>query len=59
MTLLPKHQLRIMEPFKMSHIVEIQTEVRDLAAAHAACQRLRLEPPIEDQTRLFSGEAAV
>ena len=42
----------------MSHIVEIQTEVRDLAAAQAACQRLRLEPPIEGRARLFSGEAA-
>jgi hypothetical protein len=27
----------------MSHIVEIKTEVRDVAAARAACQRLRLE----------------
>ena len=41
----------------MSHIVEIQTQVKDLAAAHAACQRLKLEPPIEGKTQLFSGEA--
>ena len=41
----------------MSHIVEIKTEVRDVAAARAACQRLRLEPPIEGRAKLFSGEA--
>ncbi|MDA1016378.1 MAG: DUF1257 domain-containing protein [Planctomycetota bacterium] len=40
----------------MSHIVEIKTEVRDVAAARAACQRLKLEPPVEGKTRLFSGE---
>ena len=41
----------------MSHIVEIKTEVRDVAAAQAACRRLKLEPPVEGKTRLFSGEA--
>ena len=40
----------------LSHIVEIKTEVRDVAAAQAACQRLKLEPPVEGKTRLFSGE---
>ena len=41
----------------MSHVVEIQTQVKDAAAAQAACQRLKLEPPIEDNAQLFSGEA--
>lgn len=41
----------------MSHIVEIKTEVRDVAAVRAACQRLGLEQPIHGTTRLFSGEA--
>ena len=40
----------------MSHIVEIKTEVRDAAAVGAACERMRLEPPIHGTTRLFSGE---
>lgn len=41
----------------MSHIVEIKTEVRDPAAVNAACQRMKLEPPVHGTTRLFSGEA--
>ncbi|MAG94462.1 MAG: DUF1257 domain-containing protein, partial [Planctomycetaceae bacterium] len=41
----------------MSHIVEINTEVRDAAAVRAACQRLKLEPPVHGTTKLFSGEA--
>ena len=41
----------------MSHIVEIKTEVRDLAAVRTACHRLSLEPPTHGTTRLFSGEA--
>ena len=41
----------------MSHIVEIKTEVRDPAAVTAACQRMKLEPPVDGTTRLFSGEA--
>ena len=41
----------------MSHIVTIQTEIRDGAAVAAACQRLGLPPPREGTTRLFSGEA--
>ena len=38
----------------MSHIVEIRTEVRDANGVRAACDRLRLEPPVEGKTRLFS-----
>ena len=41
----------------MSHIVEIQTEVRDAAAIRAACQRLNIEQPEEGTFKLFSGEA--
>ena len=40
----------------MSHIVEIKTEVRDVAAVRAACQRLGLEQPTHGTHRLFSGE---
>jgi hypothetical protein len=42
----------------MSHIVEVKTEVRDAAAVHSACRRLKLEPPVRGTTRLFSGEAS-
>ena len=41
----------------MSHIVTIQTEVRDRAAVFTACRRLRLSPPREGTARLFSSEA--
>ena len=41
----------------MSHIVTIETQVRDAAAVAAACQRLGLPPPAERTVRLFSGQA--
>ena len=41
----------------MSHIVTIQTEVRDPTAVHAACDRLRLAPPRHGTVRLFTTEA--
>ena len=41
----------------MSHIVQIQTEVRDPAAIQAACDRLKLPPPKQGTTQLFSGSA--
>ena len=41
----------------MSHIVTIQTEVRDPTAVHAACDRLRLAPPRYGTVRLFTAEA--
>jgi hypothetical protein len=41
----------------VSHVVEIRTEVRDPAAAAAACRRLGLPEPVHGSTRLFSGEA--
>lgn len=40
----------------MSHIVEIQTQVKDAAAVRAACQRLGLAAPVERTIKLFSGE---
>ena len=40
----------------MSHIVSIQTEVRDAAAVRAACKRLGLAEPVQGTTRLFSGQ---
>lgn len=40
----------------MSHIVSVQTKVRDMAGIQAACRRLCLSKPIQGQARLFSGE---
>lgn len=41
----------------MSHIVQIKTQVKDAAAATAACQRLGLPEPVHEAVRLFSGQA--
>jgi hypothetical protein len=41
----------------LSHIVQIQTQVRDAAAVSAACERLKLPPPRAGTFRLFAGEA--
>ena len=41
----------------MSHIVQIQTEVRDEQAVVAACRRLGLPEPIQSTATLFSGQA--
>ncbi len=41
----------------MSHIVTIQTEVRDQAAIHAACGRLKLPAPVQGTAKLFTTEA--
>lgn len=40
----------------MSHLVSIQTEVRDPAAVIAACTRLKLSTPVNDTVRLFSAQ---
>ena len=40
----------------MSHVVTVQTEVRDAVAARAACERLKIPEPSEGVFRLFSGE---
>jgi len=41
----------------MSHVVSIQTKVRDPVAVVAACQRLGLAAPVQGTARLYSGEA--
>ena len=41
----------------MSHIVTIQTELRDPAAIRAACDRLKWPPPVQGEATLFSGTA--
>jgi hypothetical protein len=40
----------------VSHIVQIQTEVRDHVAVTAACARLRLPLPTQGTFQLFSSE---
>ena len=42
----------------MSHIVQIQTEVRDPAAVTAACSRLHLPQPLQGKFQLFGTEVA-
>ena len=42
----------------MSHIVTIQTQVRDPEAIRLACERLQLPPPREALFELFSASAA-
>lgn len=39
----------------MSHIVTIETEVRDAVAVRTACTRLKLPGPVEGTHKLFSG----
>jgi hypothetical protein len=41
----------------LSHIVTIQTEVRDPTAIHAACERLKLPAPVRGTAKLFTTEA--
>jgi len=41
----------------LSHIVQIQTQVRDPVAVEAACRRLDLLPPVHGKARLFTSEA--
>ena len=38
----------------MSHIVQVQTQVRDPVAIQAACQRLKLAEPTQRTVKLFS-----
>jgi hypothetical protein len=40
----------------VSHVVQIQSLVKDTAAMRAACQRLGLPQPMHGKTRLFSEE---
>jgi hypothetical protein len=41
----------------MSHIVQIQTQVRDAEAVRAACRRLHLPEPVAGTVKLFSSTA--
>src|SRR5947208_2667621 len=52
------HQVSFPRGVSMSHIVSIETEIRDAAAVLAACERLGLPQPTSGTTRLFSGEVA-
>ena len=38
----------------MSHVVQIQTQVRSAAAVRAGCKRLGLAEPVEGEVKLFS-----
>ncbi len=38
----------------MSHVVQIETQVRDAAAVRAGCVRLGLDEPVEGDVKLFS-----
>lgn len=40
----------------MSHVVQIQTQVREAAAVQSACERLGLPQPVEGTHQLYSGE---
>jgi Protein of unknown function (DUF1257) len=42
----------------MSHIVTIQTKLRDPAAISAACRRLELPAPVQGTARLFETEVS-
>lgn len=42
----------------MSHIVQIQTEVRDPVAIASACRRLGLAEPLHGTVKLFETEAS-
>jgi len=38
----------------MSHVVQIQTQVKDAAAVRAGCIRLQLDAPVEGEVKLFT-----
>jgi len=40
----------------MSHVVEIKTQVKDVAAVQAACRRLKLPEPQQRTVTLFSAK---
>ena len=42
----------------MSHIVQIQTEVRDPEAIRISCERLNLAPPQQGKFQLFASEVS-
>ena len=38
----------------MSHVVQVQTQVKDAAKVRAGCKRLQLDEPVQGDTKLFS-----
>jgi hypothetical protein len=42
----------------MSHIVTIETQMKDPVAIEAACRRLSLASPVHGSAKLYSGEVA-
>ena len=42
----------------MSHIVQIETQLRDAEAIAAACRRLNLAPPVQGTFALYSAKAS-
>jgi hypothetical protein len=42
--------------FALSHIVSIQTQIRDANAVRAACQRLGLTQPLAGTHKMYSGQ---
>ena len=38
----------------MSHVVKIETQIRDVNAVRKACQRLRLDAPVHDTFELYN-----
>ena len=42
----------------MSHIVTLQSQLKDVAAIAAACQRLSLAAPVRGTAKLYSGEVS-
>ena len=42
----------------MSHVVTIQTKVRDAAAIAAACRRLGLAEPVQGKAQMYAGQTA-
>ena len=42
----------------MSHVVTIETEVKDAVAVRAACRRLNLAEPVWGEVKLYSGKVS-
>jgi hypothetical protein len=50
--------VRFAKESSVSHIVQIQTEIRDPAAIRTACNRLQLPPPVLGEFQLYSNTAS-
>jgi len=42
----------------MSHVVSIKTQLKDVTAIRAACQRLGLAQPVHGKAQLYAGQTA-